>query len=136
MKKFGFATLCTAFAIAGLSVSTAMAAQDVTPQDAANSPLYFANADKNHDGFIGRSEVPKELNDLRTHFDQYDVNHDHRLSEAEYVNYLRTVGSGACRDDIHTKTKCAISPYANDVQEAGYGHESPAVRPPNTPANH
>lgn len=134
MNKFGFATLCSAFAIAGLAMSTAIAAQDVTPQDAANSPLYFANADKNHDGFIGRSEVPKQLNDLRTHFDQYDRNHDHRLSEAEYVSYLQTFGAGACRDDKHTNAKCQVSPYASDMQDAGFGHDAPAVSVPKSPA--
>lgn len=136
MKKFGFAALCTALAVAGLSLSASVSAQAAPAANPADSPLYFPNVDKNHDGSIGRSEVPKDLSDLRTHFDQYDANHDHRLSEAEYVGYLRTLGSAACRDDIHTSTKCAISPYAGDPMRPGYGSDSPAVSPPKAPVGH
>lgn len=132
MKKFGFATLCAALLIAGFS-SARVSAQDTAPAvNPADSPLYFPHVDKNHDGSIGRSEVPKDLTDLRTHFDQYDANHDHRLSEAEYAGYLSTLGSSACRDDIHTNAKCAISPYAGDARRPGYGSDSPAVSPPKT----
>lgn len=86
-------------AIVATSPFAVVAAQSVTPQDASSSPLYFANMDKNHDGSISRSEVPKELHDLRVHFDQYDTNKDHRLSVAEYSIYLKHLaagGAGTC----------------------------------------
>ena len=130
MKKFGFLTLCITLTVAGFSVSAAVAAQDAPLGNPADSPLYFPNVDKNGDGSIQRSEVPKELRDLRTHFDQHDKNHDHRLSEAEYVAYLSTLGAAACRDDIHVSAKCAISPYAGEPRRPGYGSDSPAVSPP------
>ena len=130
MKKFAFATLCAALTVAGLSSFAGASAQVAPAANPADSPLYFSNVDKNHDGSIGRSEVPKDLSDLRAHFDQYDVNHDHRLDEAEYVGYLRTLGSAACRDDIHTNVKCAISPYPGGPSRPGSNSDSPAVNPP------
>jgi hypothetical protein len=117
--------------MAGASVSWNASAQDAAAGNPADSPLYFSHVDKNGDGVISRSEVPKELPDLRAHFDQYDANRDHRLSEGEYVNYLRTLGSKACRDDMHTQAKCQVSPYAGDPRRE-YAGESPAVNPPKT----
>lgn len=129
-KKFGFATLCIALAIAGISISGAVSAQNAVSKDAKDSPLYFPNVDKNHDGSIGRSEVPKDLHDLRTHFDQYDVNHDHRLSEGEYVAYLGTLNQGACRENVHTSAKCASSPYSMSTPTMGVSADNaPKVQP-------
>jgi hypothetical protein len=119
MKRSLSTSLFFALAASCLSASSAVAAQSAVSQDATKSPLYFPNADKNHNGVLTRSEVPKELHELRSHFDQYDANHDHELSEAEYVGYLSSLGSGACRDDVHTSEKCAISPYSADPQRIG-----------------
>ncbi|WP_083845935.1 hypothetical protein [Rhodanobacter spathiphylli] len=129
MKKFGITTLGLALAVAGISLPSFASAQNVTSDSASSSPLYFANVDKNGDGVISRSEVPKDLPGLRAHFDQYDLNRDHRLSEGEYVSYLGSIGSTACRDDQHTEAKCQVSPYAGDARRQ-YSGESPAVRPP------
>jgi hypothetical protein len=134
MNKLGFVTFCTVMAVAGASMSSAVSAQGAATGNPSDSPLYFSNVDKNGDGVISRSEVPKDLPGLRAHFDQYDSNRDHRLSEAEYVNYLSTLGSKACRDDIHTQAKCQISPYAGDARR-DYAGESPAVRPPTPKAS-
>jgi|GEM_PF-5944954 len=131
MKKFGFATFCMILAVGGASLSSPVSAQDAAAGNPTDSPLYFTNVDKNGDGAISRSEVPKDLPELRAHFDQYDANHDHRLSQGEYVSYLSTLGSKACRDDIHTQVKCQISPYAGDPRR-DYAGESPAVNPPKT----
>jgi hypothetical protein len=102
MKKLKFAGLSIALAIIGSSLCVAVAAQSITKDNVANSPLYFPNVDKNHDDFISRSEVPKDLHDLRTHFDQYDDNHDHRLSAAEYSNYLTAMVAGACNSNLQS----------------------------------
>lgn len=88
------------FALAMVAASSlvGVAAQTVTAANASSSPLYFPNMDKNHDGLLSRSEVPKEAHELRVHFDQYDLNKDHRISVAEYSAYLKSVAasSGAC----------------------------------------
>lgn len=124
MKTSVFTPFCIAVAFAGLFASSAVLAQDGAAKDAKDSPLYFANVDKNGDGSIGRSEVPKELHDLRTHFDQYDVNHDHRLSKAEYVSFLATLNQGACRENDHTAAKCATSPYSMSTPTMGVGADN------------
>jgi hypothetical protein len=95
MKQFVPAALFFAVAFAGLAMPVVAKAQAVS-----DSPLAFANADKNHDGFMSRSEVPKDLHDLRAHFDQYDQNHDHRLSEGEYGDFLTAMVAGACHSNL------------------------------------
>ncbi|MEP6899687.1 MAG: EF-hand domain-containing protein [Rhodanobacter sp.] len=95
MKQFASAGFFIALALAGLATSVFAAGQA-----ASDSPLAFVNADKNHDGSISRSEVPKELNDLRAHFDQYDENHDHRLSQQEYGGFLTAMVAGACQSNL------------------------------------
>jgi hypothetical protein len=80
-------------------------AQDAA-KDAAKDPLSFEVADANHDGFLSRSEVPKQLNDLRAHFAQYDKDGDHRLSRSEYEDAL--VATRACdnREIAGQASKC------------------------------
>jgi len=80
-------------------------AQDAA-KDAAKDPLSFDAADANHDGFLSRSEVPKQLNDLRAHFAQYDNDGDHRLSRGEYEAAL--VATRACdnREIAGQASKC------------------------------
>ena len=135
MNKRTVSIIGIAWAIVQLSLPAFASTPDGPRVSPADSPLYFNNADKNHDGSIGRSEVPTELHDLRAHFDLYDTDHDHRLSEAEYVSYLRTLGTAACRNDIHINQKCAVSPYSADPERIGNGG-SPAVSPPKTPVGH
>jgi len=96
-RFFGFGI---ALATIGLSLTLSVAAQG--DMNVTNSPLYFPNIDKNHDNFLSRSEVPKDLHDLRTHFDQYDQNHDHRLSAGEYSNYLTALVAGACNSNLQS----------------------------------
>jgi hypothetical protein len=47
----------------------------------------FATLEKNHRGYLLRSDVPHSMKHLRLHYDEADYNHDGRLSEAEYVGY-------------------------------------------------
>lgn len=130
MKKYGFVTFCLISMTAGLVTSDFAVAQNITPENAKNSPLYFANVDKNGDGSIGRSEVPKELSGLRANFAQYDLDHDHRLSEHEYVTYLKTMGQGACRENAHTESKCSSSPYSMSTPTMGVSDvNAPPGRP-------
>ena len=130
MKKYGFVTFCLISTATSFWASNFVVAQNITPESAKNSPLYFANVDKNGDGSIGRSEVPKELSGLRSHFDQYDLNRDHRLSEYEYVTYLKTMGQGACRENVHTESKCSSSPYSMSTPTMGVSDvNAPKGRP-------
>ena len=84
---------------------------------------------------MGRSEVPKELHDLRAHFDQFDSDHDHRLSQHEYGVYLTTLGSASCRDDIYTKAKCAISANGSHLDRSGRD-VVPKMQPQRQPTGH
>lgn len=94
MKMQERAKFLIALAIVTSWPFVAVVAQNITPENASSSTLYFPNMDKNHDGFVSRSEVPKEMHELRVHFDQYDLNKDHRLSVAEYSSYLNTLAAG------------------------------------------
>lgn len=109
MNRQGSAKFCIALAMVASSPFVAVAAQSITPENVSNSPLYFPNIDKNHDGFISRSELPKELHDLRAHFDQYDVNQDHRISPAEYSAYLKKLVAGACNSARQSATEANCS---------------------------
>jgi len=116
----------------GLLASMTVSAQDAASTDPTDSPLYFPKLDKNHDGQLGRSEIPKELSQLRAHFDQYDTNHDHRLSENEYANYLSVAGQGACSSNDFTAAKCANMPYARGQENMGFSvpaQNAPKVQP-------
>jgi len=53
------------------------------------------------------------------------------LLRARHRRDLSTLGSKACRDDMHTQAKCQVSPYAGDPRR-DYAGESPAVNPPKT----
>ena len=60
----------------------------MTPQESTDA---FLALDRNHDGFLSRSELPPEMVILRSQFDKYDTNHDHRLSYSEFANYTDVV---------------------------------------------
>ncbi|WP_189439823.1 EF-hand domain-containing protein [Rhodanobacter panaciterrae] len=122
MKRQGSAKICIALAMVASSPFIGAVAQSITPENVTSSPLYFPNIDKNHDGFISRSELPKDLHDLRAHFDQYDLNKDHRLSSAEYSTYLKTLAAGACNSARQSTTE------ANCSQTSGMGSQ-PDARP-------
>lgn len=50
----------------------------------------FGDLDKNHDGRLSRSEIPKDvetLKPLRAHFREADLDGNGTLSEQEYVKY-------------------------------------------------
>jgi hypothetical protein len=78
-----------AMAVLGFAASMAASAHEnvAVPNSAVNAPV-FSSLDANHDGVLVRSEVPKQLHELRAHFNQYDVAGDHRLTEIEYTSYL------------------------------------------------
>ena len=96
------------FGVACAGSAVAQEAKDAA-KDAAQDPLSFEVADANHDGFISRSEVPKQLNDVRAHFAQYDKDGDHRLSRREYNDALAATGATRPCDNhevSQTKTSC------------------------------
>ncbi|MEP7186759.1 MAG: EF-hand domain-containing protein [Rhodanobacter sp.] len=97
-------------AVALLGLPAAASAQAAASTNTDDSPLYFPKMDKNHDGAVSRSEVPKELRNLRVHFNAYDTDHDHRLSQGEYVSYLQNTGKAACSSNNFTSSKCANMP--------------------------
>lgn len=142
MKKQTFSWLLTALAVVSSSTFVTVAAQSVTPQNANSSPLYFPNLDKNHDGFISRSEVPKELHDLRQHFNDYDGNQDHRLSVAEYSNYLTKLAAGNAGACNSSKQRLANS-SCDTMRGMGTGaqfspsiYAPPQAPPPPPPSGH
>lgn len=52
----------------------------------------FADLDKDHDGNLSRSEIPKDvtgLKPLRAHFMEADKDHNGRLSANEYARYIQ-----------------------------------------------
>lgn len=58
-----------------------------TPE--ARKVYYFNKLDRNHDGQLFRSEIPKDMRYLRLHFIEADWNENGRLSPDEYVLYKR-----------------------------------------------
>lgn len=51
----------------------------------AHKVYYFTKLDRDHDGELSRSELPKDMHRLRGYFIYADWNQDGRLSPAEYV---------------------------------------------------
>jgi hypothetical protein len=81
-----------ACAACGVVFSGTLLAQSTPfPMDASSRVRFFAEADKNHDGVLSRSEIPSGLHDLRAHFDQYDIDNNHQLSKAEFSIYLASL---------------------------------------------
>jgi hypothetical protein len=75
---------------------------------AAERPA-FSSLDVNHDGVLSRSEIPKQLHELRAYFERYDFAGDHRLTETEYMSYLgrnRTQRGGCADGRILTASPC------------------------------
>lgn len=56
-----------------------------TPQ--ARKVYYFDRLDRDHDGQLSRSEIPKDMRQLRLHFIQADWDESGKLSPEEYVLY-------------------------------------------------
>jgi len=124
MERYQSAVWAAAVLLLGLTgTGQVLAAQDAAPKAEASkaeaskteTPSFdFDELDKNHDGFISRSEVPKEMNDLRSHFDQYDQNHDHRLSRGEFMAAVAALDAKACTEDQKMATaKCNLGTADN-----------------------
>lgn len=136
MERYRSAAMAAAVLL-GMAVAGQVVAQDASakaeaPKAEAKS-MDFDAVDTNHDGFISRSEVPKELNDLRSHFDQYDQNHDHRLSKGEYMTALAALDAKACTDDQKVTTaKCNLGVVDNSNlrQRQEYDHSPARYTPP------
>ncbi|HET8555531.1 MAG TPA: hypothetical protein VFL78_11960 [Rhodanobacteraceae bacterium] len=58
-----------------------------TPE--ARKVYFFNKLDRNHDGQLSRSEIPKDMRYLRLHFIEADWNENGKLSPEEYVLYKR-----------------------------------------------
>lgn len=78
----------------------AVAAPTVQPgvrnPGATNAPS-FGDLDKNHDGKLVRSEIPKDepaLKQLRAHFHEADLDGNGSLSKEEYQRYVSNIISG------------------------------------------
>jgi|GEM_PF-6022304 len=87
-----------------------LAKYDMTEQELKASPLFFDNLDRNHDGYLSRSEVPKStLHELYMHFNDYATN-GQRLDRARYELYVDWhIGQGSCTGF----TSCGpVNPYA------------------------
>ena len=134
MKKAGFAWFFAVAAMATFSV-LGVRAQQAGTADA--SSLDFTHVDKNGDDLISRSEIPKSLHDLRSHFDQYDTNHDHRLSQDEYADFLASMNESACRSDQHIQSaRCQLLPVGVDPMRNGFSNIPKVTNnPPKVPVN-
>lgn len=53
----------------------------------ARKVYYFNRLDRNHDGQLSRSEIPKDMKYLRSYFIEQDWDHNGKLSPEEYVLY-------------------------------------------------
>lgn len=97
MKRSSLALAFTALFAATLSGGV-MAQQDTSAESPSAAPQgtqgmpSFGDLDKNGDGNLSRSEIPKNveaLKSLRTNFSQSDLNHNGRLDPAEYRGYVQ-----------------------------------------------
>jgi Ca2+-binding EF-hand superfamily protein len=77
---------------AAAAITMAISATAIA-QDSGKHLPSFEELDVHHDGLLTRSEIPKELQALREHFQLYDQNHDHRIDKIEYEAYLSSVSS-------------------------------------------
>lgn len=84
------AALCMACVMLPATVTHAAPQADTKTAGASGTPS-FGEVDKNHDGKVVRSEIPKDveaLKQLRTHFREADQDGNGSLSEQEYQQYL------------------------------------------------
>ena len=80
---FAAGLLCSAvFAAASAQSSGNASSKDQKPEPSFNT------LDKNHDGRITRSEVPRYMHALRRDFHRYDRDGNGSLSRQEYQAYL------------------------------------------------
>lgn len=68
------------------------------PAAAAQRPPTFGEADRDHDGRLKRSEIPRDLVLLRTRFTKFDANHDGYLEPPEIMAYLASSRESAGLD--------------------------------------
>ena len=80
-----------------LLAQVAVTARSPPAFSAQRSPT-FGKADRDHDGRLKRSEIPREFVLLRARFDDFDVNHDGYLEADEIVAYIARSGGGAGLD--------------------------------------
>lgn len=59
--------------------------QESAPAKASGDEVSFESLDKNHDGYLKRSEIPSKLSMIRTRFSSFDRDHDLKLNRAEFA---------------------------------------------------
>lgn len=78
--------------VASLSAGAAFAhGAPMQDQSGSSSAPAFSDLDKDSKGYIKRSDVPKDvdaLKTLRAHFPEADLNHDGKVDKSEYETYV------------------------------------------------
>jgi hypothetical protein len=85
------ALLCATCAIPAVAAPTVK--PGVKNPGATDAPS-FSDLDKNHDGKLLRSEIPKDVDaikQLRAHFREADLDDNGSLSEEEYQRYVSNI---------------------------------------------
>lgn len=101
MKALKLVTAAAVILIGGAAVmtpATSHAQQSMPAAAAGDSGLpAFEDLDKNHHGYLSRSDIPKDvdgLKPLRMHFAEADANSNGRLEKDEYQAYVARFEQG------------------------------------------
>lgn len=87
------------FCMLGVCAAPAMAGPKIQPgvrNPGMTDALPFEDLDKNHDGKLMRSEIPRNveaLKQLRAHFNEADLDGNGSLSKYEYQRYVSNIVS-------------------------------------------
>lgn len=112
---------------AAMTASSSVGAQDAS---VGGTLHMFDDLDTNHDGGISRSELPRDLIQIRTHFSDYDKDGNQRLSRDEYQMALVLSANRGCS----TAVGIPIPECRLGVREPNEAlRERPVAREPSVP---